>query len=59
MNIFVTSPDPVEWRIVYKDRFGNVTVGKTPFKSESGAKASPFWTDHSDQNAFKTIRINA
>lgn len=52
-------PPPEEWRIVYKDRFGNVTVGKVPFKSESEAKASQFWTDHSDQDAFKTIRVDA
>lgn len=50
-------PPPEEWRIVYKDRFGNVTVGKTPFKSESEAKASRYWTDHS--SSFKTIRVDA
>lgn len=50
-------PPPEEWRIVYKDKFGNVTVGNIPFKSESEANASQFWTDHS--TAFKTIRVDA
>lgn len=50
-------PPPEEWRIVYKDEFGNVTVGKTPFKSKSEAKASRYWTDHS--SSFKTIRVDA
>ena len=50
-------PPPEEWRIVYKDKYGNVTVGKTPFKSESEAKASRYWTDHS--SSFKTIRVDA
>lgn len=48
---------PEEWRIVYKDKYGNVTVGKTPFKSESEAKASRYWTDHT--SSFKTIRVDA
>lgn len=52
-------PPPEEWRIVYKNSFGDITVGKIPFKSESEAKASSFWTDHSDQDAFKTIRVDA
>ena len=50
-------PLPEEWRIVYKDQYGNITVGKTPFKSESEAKASRYWTDHS--SSFKTIRVDA
>lgn len=51
-------PPPEEWRIVYKDRYGNVTIGKTPFKSESEAKASRYWTDHKS-SAFKIIRVDA
>lgn len=51
-------PPPGEWRIVYKDRYGNVTVGKTSFKSESEARASHYWTDHKS-SAFKTIRVDA
>lgn len=51
-------PPPEEWRIVYKDRYGNVTIGKTPFKSESEAKASRYWTDHKS-SAFKIIRVEA
>lgn len=54
---YIPSP-PEEWRIVYKDKYGNVTVGKTPFKSESEAKSSRYWIDH-PTTAFKTIRVDA
>lgn len=51
-------PPPEEWRIVYKDRYGDVTVGKVPFKSESEALASRWYTDHKS-SALKAIRVDA
>lgn len=46
-----------EWRIVYKDELGDITVGTTPFKSDSEARNSKFWKDNVE--AFKTIRVDA
>jgi hypothetical protein len=47
-------PPPEEWRIVYKGKCGEITVGVHPFISDSEARSSNFW----NSKAYKTIRID-